>query len=301
MNAPPQPTERETAGSDGKKPLLEGKKCGKCAYHQPSVNPPPRFLICLLLVVQGLAGVSAQQPPPSVGPKEEPPRKVRLLAIGDAPPHREEIVDDVRIHLPPPPGTIPPRVLGFWLSPETRLELRPQLGRWTTPLELPAGMNRVPLVEGESGPDGRPWLTLELPAAGDHLAILTRGGTNPSWNTPSVVLLPDDARSFPAGRIVLLNLAAVELPVQLGTENLALPARGTVSRDPGPVESLALKAARVDERGRAVFFHQGEILLHPGERALVILYPADGVQRRQPLKLLVLKERAPTPPLPPGP
>lgn len=290
-----------TAEDREENPLPVPGKCGKSAVHSISVNHWPRILILFCLCLQGAGRTHAQVAAPGQAGNEEPPRKLRLLAIGDAPPHREEIVDDVRIHLPPPPGSIPPRLLSLWTNPETRLEMRPQLGRWSAPVELPAGMKRVVLHEGEAGPEGNPWIALDLPASGDCLAILTRGGANPTWNTPAVTLLPDDPVSFPAGRVVALNFSAVEIPLQLGTEKLAVPARGKISRDPGPVEAWPVKAARLDERGRPVFFHQGELLLHAGERAVLLIYPSDGVQRRLPLKLLVLKERAPPLPLPPAP
>jgi hypothetical protein len=76
-------------------------------------------------------------------------------------------------------------------------------------------------------------------------------------------------------------------------EKFSLPPRRPLFRDPGAVTGLTLKASRPGPNQRPIFFHQGEILLNPGERALVIVYAADGIQSRQPIKLLLLKERAP--------
>jgi hypothetical protein len=263
------------------------------------VNRSPRLLFLLFLLAIGVTPVRAQADAAKEEKKEEPPMKLRLLPIGDAPPHREEIVDGIRVHLPPPPGTIPPRSLVAWITPETRVELNLQLGRFSQAVELPRELKRVALFESQAKPDAPPWLALDLKAPADSLAVITRGGKEPSWSSPAVILLPDDAVAFPAGRVVLLNLAATEIPVQLGNEKVSLSPRRPVFRNPGASAGLPLKAARPGPNQRPVFFHQGEILLNPGERALVIVYGADGIQSRQPVKLLVLKERVVEIPPPP--
>lgn len=261
-----------------------------------------RLIFCLLLLALAVAVADLHaQAAPAGEKKDTPPRRLRLLPIGDAPPHREEIVDDVRIHLPAPQGSIPPRLLSAWIGPESRVELNPQLGRISPALDLPADLKRLSLLEGQAPRDAPAWLSIDLPPHGDHLAVLTRSGKSPTWSTPAILLLPDDPISFPAGRVLFLNLAAVELPVQLGNEKFSLLPGRPISRDTGAVRGLAFKAAHLAAGGRPVFFFRGEILLNPGERALALLYAADGVQPRQPLKLLFLKERAPALPSPPLP
>ena len=261
---------------------------------------PSRFLLLLSLFAIGATGLRAQTDAAKEEKKDAPPGRLRLLPIGDAPPHREEIIDGIRVHLPPPPGSIPPRTVTAWLNPEKRVEWSPQLGRLTQAVELPRELNRVALLDGQAAPDAPPWLTLDLKPGGETLAVLSRGGNEPSWSSPAAILLPDDAVAFPAGRVVLLNLAAIDIPVQLGNEKFSLAPRRPVFRDPGAVAALPLKAARPGPNQRPVFFHQGEILLNPGERAFVLVYAADGIQPRQPIKLLVLKERAPVPAPPPA-
>lgn len=265
----------------------------------PYVARPSIFRFLLSFCALGVL-LSSGQSDGKGGGKVAPSKRLRLLAIGDAPPHREEIVDDIRVHLPPPPGTIPPRTLFAVPIPETRVEWNPQLGRFTPAVELPAELKAVALSDSQAAPGAPPWLTIPLESAGDHLAILTRGGEPLGWTTPACVLLPDDTLAFPAGRVFFLNLAATEVPLQFGEEKFSLVPRRPVHRDPGVSPGLPLKAARIGPGQRPVFFHQGEILLNPGERALVLVYAADGIRTRQPIKLMVLRERAPAPSSPPS-
>ncbi|MFM7182601.1 MAG: hypothetical protein ACKO2G_14210 [Verrucomicrobiales bacterium] len=252
-----------------------------------------RFLQLFLLLAIGAGPLRAQADAPKEEKKEKPPTRLRLLPIGDAPPHREEVVNGIRVHLPPPPGSIPPRTLAAWINPETKVQWSPQLGLLGQAVELPRELQKIPLLDGQAPANAPPWLTVNLKASGEYLAVLTRGGKEPSWSSPAVVLLPDDAVAFPAGRVFLLNLAPVEIPLQLGNEKFSLSPRSPVFRNPGAVSGLPLKATRPGSNQRQVFFHQGELLLNPGERAMVIVYAADGIQARQPFKLLVMKERAP--------
>ena len=252
----------------------------------------PHFLLLLASFALGVGDLLAQAKAGDEK-KSEPPGRLRLLAIGDAPPHREEVINDIRVHLPPPPGTIPPRIVFAQLDPETRVEWNLQLGRFTPAVELPREMNRLLLSDAQSKPGAAPWLSLDLRPGGQHLAVLTRGGPARAWDSPSAILVPDDAAAFPAGRVFLLNLTGEEIAMQFGAEKFSLGARHPVFRDPGPVSGPPLKAARVATGGRQVFFYQGEFLLNPGERALVLVYTADGFRPRQPMNLLVLRERAP--------
>jgi hypothetical protein len=57
----------------------------------------------LLFLLPLLAGLAAAQ--------EAPTASLRLLALGELPPFRQEIRDGVRRELDPPAGSVPPRML----------------------------------------------------------------------------------------------------------------------------------------------------------------------------------------------
>ena len=50
--------------------------------------------------------LSAQEvPAPPAGGTRRPPRHLRVLAVGESPPYRQEVRDGVRYEMPPPPGS----------------------------------------------------------------------------------------------------------------------------------------------------------------------------------------------------
>ncbi len=259
--------------------------------HLPVILAPRAILTFCLCLLAGGKISCAQESTPNPEDKSPSSRQIRLLPIGDMPPHREEIVDGVRIHLPPPPGSIPPRTLKIPLGPDSTLETQLQLGRPGEALVLPSTALSLELRDASIGPDAPPWTKLSLPAGGDFLVLLTRGGNPPAWATPRSLLLPYGPADFPPGRVLLANLSGENVSILLGEENIPLATGRSVSREAGVVERLTLRVARLEKSGKPAYFHQGELRQNPGERTLLLIHRADGLRPRQPLRLLIMKDK----------
>ncbi len=243
----------------------------------------------LLLLVSSIA--SAEEKP------KLPERHVRFLAVGEMPPFRQEIRDDVRYELEPPEGSVPPRevMTGFGGEKSESTSLR--LGQISPPLVAPAGSGPLILRQPGGKDDSPPWLRLSRPESDDFLVILWRASSKGTWKDASALILPDGPLSAPSGSVRVVNIAPVEVGIVIGSEKLILTAGKTIQRQvpAGPGEAFQIIVN--DASGSPRRLHSGTITQNAGERSLVLVYHADGESPRRPLKVSV--QREPTPPLPP--
>lgn len=246
---------------------------------------------CLFLIMSLLAPAQTQS-----GKEQEkkPPRTVRFLPLGEAPPFRQEIRDGIRYELEPPAGSIPPREVSLTIGKISVPSVRLSLGRISLPAGLPNGVEPVAVRRTEDSPTGQPWMSLTLPETGNVLVLVWRD-PGKLWDKPRWLIL-SDGPDFAAGKLRLSNLSPVEIRFIIGEEKIALT--------PGKVHLIAVPIGRdvpvqiawVDASGNAQRIYSSAIVQNEGERGELMVYRADGEEPRQPLKVLPLRERAPAPP-----
>jgi len=220
--------------------------------------------------------------------KEVPKRSVRLLAVGNSPPYRQEVRDGVRYELPPPPGSIPPRKLMLVRPTEDEPvelgEISLKLGRISGAIELREGASKLQL----RGADGALWASLDCPETGDFLVLLWRDPKVGVWTQPRMKVVPDERE---AGRVRFLNVSRQPVAMVVGGERRALRPLQTwkvVLKGAEPV-SFQLGIAKPEgglEREVSLALEQSE-----DESTLVIMSDADGERVRRPLKVTRLRER----------
>ncbi len=221
-------------------------------------------------------------------------RQVRFLAVGDLPPFRQEIRDGVRYELEPPAGSIPPRevVLGFGDEDGDGGAVPLRLGQVSAPLAAPPGVGPLVLRRRDGGADPEPWLRLNRPETGDFLVLLCRDPREKSWESARSLVLPDGGEEAPAGSARYVNLSPQPVGIVTGGENVVL--------EPGKV--LLRQVAAGVERPFEIMLptggglrrlHAGVVVHSAGERSLILIYRADGVSPRRPLKVAVRREPAP--------
>lgn len=246
---------------------------------------------CFLVILAVLPSAIA-------APAEKASRHVRFLALGNSPPFRQEIRDGVRYELEPPAGSIPPRnvTLATDDNPTEAVALR--LGDISAPVKAPAGAGPLDIRRAEDAADAEPWLKVTRPADGDFLVLLWRDPKAGTWAAARTMVVPDDAVSAPAGTVRFVNVSPAAVGVTLGEEKLLLGAGKSFARQIafGIERPFEIMLAGSDGSPRRL--HSGVALLNPGERGLVLVYQADGVARRVPLKVTVKREPAPPPPKP---
>lgn len=232
----------------------------------------------------------------SAAPEKEAARRVRFLAVGEMPPFRQEVRDDVRYELEPPAGSIPPREVLLAFGDEKTEAARLRLGLISSPLVAPGGAGPLLLKRSEAAADAEPWLRLTRPEVGDFLVLLWRDAAAGTWDKAQSMVLPDDAISAPAGGVRVINVSPVPVRVVIGEEKLLLDAGKSFHRTvPSGVEQ-PFQILLPDASGNLRSLHSGVITQNPGERSLVLVFRADGESPRRPLKVSLLREPAPAVP-----
>jgi hypothetical protein len=258
----------------------------------------PRLLILALLA--SLAPVPAQEPPPAEKPAK-PARQVRFLPVGDLPPYRQTIRDGVAYELEPPAGSIPPREAWVGFGEEKSDAVPLLLGRVSAPLGAPAGEGPLLVRRRDDAEEAEPWLRVNRPESGDFLVLLWRDPQQKTWERARAMVLAESADAAPAGRVRFVNVSPVAVAVVIGGERIRLDAGKTFQRPIAAGEDVEFQLGAVDAKGALSRFHSGALFQNPGERSLVVVYRADGVQPRRPLKAVVHREPVTPPPAAPAP
>lgn len=245
------------------------------------------FFLCLTLLGAQEEGGNADES------EKVPKRSVRLLAVGNAPPFRQEIRDGIRYELPPPPGSLPPRKLklvrqskdGETEEEPTELgEMRLQLGRLTSPMKLREGAGRLELRDDK----GELWAQLACPETGNFLVLLWTDPKVGNWSKPRMKIVPDGQE---AGKVTFLNVSQMPVAIVMGPERRALKPLQHWKTDLGPEKPVSFQlgvavAGGGIEREVALSLEQSE-----NESTLVVMSDSDGVRARRPLKITRLRER----------
>lgn len=227
-----------------------------------------------------------------------PPRTLRLLAVGDAPPFRQEIRDGVRYELEPPEGSVPPNRIELRYGEEKGEEMRFVLKRTTSRVELPGAALALRIYAGEDL-----WHTLNLPEGGDYLAVLVRDPEKQSWVSALSLLVPDGGARFGDGDVRFINLTGVPIGFEM-SEGARFPVASgkVVTQRLGEHPGAPTKAFYQDPKRGWRRFWSSALVQNRGERSTVLSYRADGESPRRPVKLIALREKVnPLKPKPPEP
>ncbi len=215
-------------------------------------------------------------------------RHARFLAVGDAPPFRQEIRDGVRYEVDPPDGVIPPREIVV-----AGAEVKLTLDRMSGEAEVPAGEIPLDLKKKGAADDAAPWLRIAPPESGDFVALLWRDAKSKSWDIARALAIPDNAA---AGEARIVNVSPFAARVVVGTEKLVLGAGKSLTRKVPDGAALPFQVLLEDKSGQLRRMFSTELTGGTGERTLAIIYRADGISPRRPVKVIVRRETAPVPP-----
>lgn len=257
-------------------------------------NALPAFLALLCVLP-----ASAEEDDAQDKPEEQKTRIARFLPVGDAPPFRQVVRDGVRYELEPPPGTIPPRDLVAVPGGDPADPLRLRLGMLSKPVSVPEGPGPLTLsLPGEEGEDGDRWLSVKRPETGDFLVLLWRDPAKKTWDHVSHLIVPDGPQGAPPGTVRIANLFPQDVRIEWAGEPVVLKAGTTLRREVKPGDPVLLRILVPDSSGKLRRYYSGEVMQNQGERGFVVIYRADGMAPRRPLKVAVYREPAPLPPPP---
>jgi hypothetical protein len=165
------------------------------------------------------------------------------------------------------------------------------LGQITEPLSAPGGDGLMQIRKNGDAPKAEPWLKVDRPEKGDFLVLLWRDSAKGDWLKARSLVLDDSAEAAPAGKVRMVNLSLVPVAVVFGGEKIKLESGKYYQRSvPVGKDTEFQLGVVLDTSAGLQQFHAGTIFQNPGERSLVVIYRADGVQPRKPLKAIVLRE-----------
>ena len=238
--------------------------------------------LCLSLLAL-LSGVLLAQ-------EQAPKHTLRILPLGDPPPFRQEIRDGVRYEIPAEEGTIPPRNLSISSKPPEGQEpvkypLKLRLGYLSEVLSFPLPADRKIDADLEAGGS---WLKIPLAKGNSTLALVYRGGKD--WYEPRVLCVPDDGK---AGDFLFVNVTAKPMGVTWGGEKLKLnPGTSMVRRIPQAAKGVDMSILYPAPEGGLKPCLSTRVEAAPGTRQQFIIYAADGKDKRMPVKVLPLSDKA---------
>ncbi|QJE96080.1 hypothetical protein [Luteolibacter luteus] len=218
------------------------------------------------------------------------PRTMRFLPLGDSPPYRQEIRDGVAYEQEPPAGSIPPREVVFGANTTGNDESPLSLGRVSAPLKVAPGVGVLSLRRKGEGEKTAAWLNVEKPEKGDFLVLLWRDPDKKSWDAPRALVLPDSAEVAPEGTVRVVNISPVTLAIIFEGDKIQLPVGKTWQKAIPTGKDATIQVGAVDASGNLRRIHSGSVFQNAGERTLVAVYKADGVDPRRALKAIVQRE-----------
>ncbi|GAA5129162.1 hypothetical protein GCM10023212_36830 [Luteolibacter yonseiensis] len=223
---------------------------------------------------------------------EVPQHRLRLLAVGNPPPFKQEIRDGVRYELPAPEGTIPPRAVKLPALSEDGTpgegegaSIKVRLGQTTAPATFTAPKDGKLSLRSDKG---LKWLDLPLQACGASLALVWRGGKD--WSEPRAIVVPDDAVARAEGSVHFTNLTAAPMAVVIGTEKIRLEPGKTFDRKLAPGAAALPLDISYPVSGGLKSCHSSSLEFNRGNFHRIIIYAADVKDARMPVKVLQLEE-----------
>lgn len=239
-----------------------------------------KTLFLVTLAATGL--LHAQEPAAKPAEKEKGGAPLRLIALGEPPPFRQEVRGDRRVEVEAEAGALPPREVGI----ADTLVVSLALGQIGAPIMAPS-VNTLDLRDKSST-----WAKLVVPDAlltKPKLALFWRDAGK-SWDAPHSMVLADGPEAFPAGQVRFINLLPAAAVMRMGDQTHEIPAGQIwLCRAPAKEETLQISFRASD--GSWVQVHTAT--LEPamsGTRVQVILYRTDTSTARRPAKALVMRE-----------
>lgn len=213
--------------------------------------------------------------------------RLRVLAVGDPPPFIQEVRDGARREVPPPAGSIPPRVVTVPQGDEVdRAPLRIRLGQSSPPVMLPFPKDGRIELKSEQGAK---WLDLPLHPGGASVALVWRGGRD--WTEPRALVMADDSAARTEGSVHFFNLTASPLAVVIGPEKIRLePGKSFTRRVTPEGGSVPLEILYPTNAGGLKSCHSSSLEASRGNFSRFVIYAADGKKPRLPVKVLHLQE-----------
>ena len=236
--------------------------------------------------------------------QDTPAKHLRFSPLGELPVWEERIENGMRVGQAPPPGSVPPKEVSIMSSSAAvpfDLGLRAFSKRVTI-----SGETEALLLRKGADPQAPAWLRSRMPAAPLSLGVLYRDPATMSWNDPKMLLLKDDATSFPTGKIRFVNVSSETVVIMLGDPKKDRPKPTAFGLAPGKSVQKDLKVGKnminvgyVLANGGRKSIWKNEINVLKSQRVQCFFYEAQDPEATDAVRFHFTPE--PIPRIPPAP
>lgn len=234
--------------------------------------------------------------------KELPPKHVRFLALGGKMVWKGKVNEEgIIIGKPPKPGSLPP--IPLFLKSGDQIDLLSMRRDTLTPLmRLDPEQAGFSLLK-EKKPDAVPWFQGKAPAAPFSLAIFFRDPKPPqTWFKPKMLMLPDDAASFPAGNLRLTNVSDHMMVFRIGGKKGKFygvkPGYNSIKPIKTGVNQIEIAFEVQGVKGPISVF-KNNLRVQAGQRLQLVCYKGDGKGVQNAVKCFYFPEPLPKAPTKP--
>lgn len=258
-----------------------------------------KLLLIPLLLIQN---VSAQ-----ADEGEKVPGFVRLLAVGENPTWKTERRGDMRVQLPPPPGSIPPRLISISGAKDPGDGLKLDLSRMTPWVEVTDNKLAIQVSEITKGENAgsdlmKNWAKAPAPKR-PLLALYIKNPTADklTWEKPVRFDFDESLQAFPNESIRIINLTKKDLAVKLGEKSPVKVSSGKhrifKQADGASLPETFIDVRQIAAPGKYLKVAAKEFDLLRNHRVTLVIHMGDREQTRKDIRMRVFAEpsRVPTP------
>ena len=229
--------------------------------------------------------------------QDVPTKKLRFMPLGEQPIWKDKVAGGLRQGQKPPKGALPPADVSI-MSGKSGVPFKLGLRAFSKTITISGETEGLLLREGED-PQAPAWLKSPMPSAPLSLGVLYRDPKTMSWNDPKMLLLKDDAASFPTGSIRFVNVSSKTVFFMFGAKgDTPLPEMTGVA--PGKSAIAKLKVGKnvitvgyVAEGGARKMIWGNQINVLKNERVQCFFYKAQNPKANGPVRFKHFNEVTP--------
>lgn len=253
-----------------------------------------------------LGEVSAQQAALLSGAAQEGSKKITLVAVGDAPEitlSRKENEGEVYNEVPAseqPPAQLCVKVKNEYKNFYLRLNSPVETVEYPKSGALDLYQSETDADTAESKDRKEPYVSIPLPKERATLTVfLLRNPATKDWRkSPLAFPLKDDLQSFPLNATRVINLSTAPVKVMLGamTFDLASHANRIVPYPTDATNGVLDYKIGATIKGQNLMIANLSKSYYAGTRMNLVIYDADGKQRKKPVENVILLGSVPEDP-----
>lgn len=249
------------------------------------------WALASIVLLHSTSSVFSQQSSSSSSDDDHLRPRISLIAVGDPPAPQYDIIGSKRVLKSVGESEYPPSLLYIKNKKKEFKEVSLGLNSPARPLRHPGGA-KLAFYEGKND-EMESFINVPIPNVAEDLSIfLLRSHATKSWRKkPSSFVFKNGLLSFPKNSVRVINFSRLPAKVLVGKKLINLKARGsrTVSLAPAEQGILPFKIG-VMVRDKTSMIAETALTYSKNARLNIVIYEADGHDKRKPVKYMTYFE-----------